>query len=254
MLVVDASADFRLNDPMVYEAWYGTPHTAQHLLAEAVYGLPEMSREALPNAQLIACPGCYPTAAVLAAFPALESGVTDASTIVIDAKSGVTGAGRVPGEGTHFPTVNESVAPYKVGVHRHTPEIEQQLTLAASRPIKTMFTPHLVPLSRGLLATAYIDVGDALDTDAAYSLYSKRFEGEPFVRVHADGRMPTTAEVRGTNRAHLGLVVDDRTGTLVVACAIDNLVKGTSGQAVQCANLSLGLPEVSGLDDPVPVV
>jgi N-acetyl-gamma-glutamyl-phosphate reductase len=254
MLVADASADFRLSDPMVYEAWYGTPHTAQHLLAEAVYGLPEMNRESIPNAQLIACPGCYPTAAVLAAFPALESGVTDASTIVIDAKSGVTGAGRVPGEGTHFPTVNESVAPYKVGVHRHTPEIEQQLTLAASRPIKTMFTPHLVPLNRGLLATAYIDVGDALDTQAAYSLYAKRFEGEPFVTVHGHGRMPTTAEVRGTNRAHLGVVVDERTGTLVVACAIDNLVKGTAGQAVQCANLSLGLPEVSGLDDPVPVV
>lgn len=256
MVVVDASADFRLADPMVYETWYGTPHTARDLLAEAVYGLPEMDRSELPDAQLIACPGCYPTASLLAAIPALEAGLTSSDRLVIDAKSGVSGAGRNPGKGTHYPTVNESMAPYKVGVHRHTPEIEQQLSVAASRPVQTIFTPHLVPLSRGLLATVYIDIDIAggLDDAAAYALYSKRYEGEPFVTVHEPGRMPTTAEVRGTNRAHLGLMMDTRTSTLVVACAIDNLVKGTSGQAVQCANLSLGLPETSGLDIPVPVV
>lgn len=254
MVVVDASADFRLSDPMVYEAWYGTPHTAQSLLAQAVYGMPEMDRSNLAGAQLIACPGCYPTASVLAAIPVLEAGLTETSTIVVDAKSGVSGAGRSAGAGTHYPTVNESMAPYKVGVHRHTPEIEQQLTIAASRPMKTIFTPHLVPLSRGLLATVYIDVGDSLDEAAAHALYARRYEGEPFVTVHQPGRMPATAEVRGTNRAHIGLTVDARTGTLVVACAIDNLVKGTAGQAVQCANLSLGLPETAGLNLPVPVV
>jgi N-acetyl-gamma-glutamyl-phosphate reductase len=238
----------------VYEAWYGTPHTAQNLLAQAVYGLPEMDRSRLLDAQLIACPGCYPTAAVLAALPALEAGITDAETIVVDAKSGVSGAGRTATEGTHFPTVNESMAPYKVGTHRHTPEIEQQLTAAASRPIRAVFTPHLVPLNRGLLATVYVDVGGALDSAAVHSLYTKRYADEPFITVHELGRMPTTAEVRGTNRAHIGLAVDDRTGTLVVACAIDNLVKGTSGQAVQCANISLGLSEKTGLDFPVPVV
>jgi len=254
MVVVDASADYRLSDPLVYEVWYGTPHTSVTLLADAVYGLPEMNRASIPNSQLIACPGCYPTATILAAMPTLEAGVSDTSTIVVDAKSGVSGAGRTPGEGTHYPSVNESVTPYKVGVHRHTPEIEQQLTIAASRPIKTIFTPHLVPLNRGLLSTVYMEVDQEFDSDAAHTLYSDRYKDEPFVTVHEVGRMPSTAEVRGTNRAHIGLTVDDRTNMLVVACAIDNLVKGTSGQAIQCANLSLGLPETAGLDIPVPVV
>jgi N-acetyl-gamma-glutamyl-phosphate reductase len=254
MVVVDASADYRLEDPLVYEAWYDTPHTSPELLEMAVYGLPEMNREAIHNAQLIACPGCYPTAAVLAAMPALEAGVTDATRIVVDAKSGVSGAGRVPGEGTHFPSVNESVAPYKVGVHRHTPEIEQQLTLAASRPIKAIFTPHLVPLTRGLLSTVYIELEAGVDSAGVHTLYADRYQDEPFVTVYEPDRMPATADVRGTNRAHIGLVVDERTGMLVAACAIDNLVKGTSGQAVQCANLALGLPETAGLDIPVPVV
>lgn len=254
MVVVDASADYRLSDPLVYEAWYGIPHTSAGLLSDAVYGLPEMNRAAIPNAQLIACPGCYPTATILAALPALEAGMTDSATIVVDAKSGVSGAGRTPGEGTHYPSVNESVAPYKVGVHRHTPEIEQQLTIAAARPIKTIFTPHVVPLSRGLLSTVYMDVDSGFDTETAHTSYAQRYAGEPFVTVYEPGRMPATADVRGTNRAHIGLTVDERTGTLVVACAIDNLVKGTSGQAIQCANLSLGLPETAGLDIPVPVV
>lgn len=253
LTVIDASADYRLKDPAVYEAWYGTPHTSPTLLTSAVYGLPEIDRSALPGAKLVACPGCYPTASLLATVPVLESGAVVGERVFIDAKSGVSGAGRTPGPGTHYPTVNESLQPYKVGTHRHTPEIEQGLSLAAGRAIKVVFAPHLVPMTRGLLATAYIDVAGALSAADAVSMYRARYAGEPFVTVHDSGRMPSTAEVKGTNRAHIGVTVDP-TGVLVAACAIDNLVKGTSGQAVQCANLALGIEEITGLTYPVPVI
>lgn len=253
LTVVDASADYRLKDPAVYEAWYGTKHTSPDLLARAVYGLPELDRSGLAGARLVACPGCYPTAALLAAVPALEAGLVDATRVFIDAKSGVSGAGRTASAGTHYPTVNESLQPYKVGTHRHTPEIEQGLSQAAGRDVKVVFVPHLVPMTRGLLATAYIELSVPVSAEAAVALYRERFDGEPFVRVHDVGRMPSTAEVRGTNRAHIGIAVDPA-GVLVVACAIDNLVKGTAGQAVQCANLALGFGETAGLIHPVPVV
>lgn len=252
--VIDASADFRLKDPGVYERWYGVAHTGVELLAEAVYGLPEFERAALPGATLVACPGCYPTAALLAAVPALQAGVAVPDRVIVDAKSGVTGAGRTPGPGTHFPSVHESIAPYKVTTHRHTPEIEQGLSLASGRETRVVFTPHLVPMSRGLLATVYLELAQALTDAEAVALYRDRYAGEPFVTVHEPGRMPTTLEVRGSNRAHIGVAVDAGAGTLIVACAIDNLVKGTAGQAVQCANIVLGLDETSGLDVPVPVV
>lgn len=253
LTVVDASADYRLKDPAVYETWYGTKHTSPDLLARAVYGLPELDRSGLAGARLVACPGCYPTAALLAAVPALEAGLIDAARVFIDAKSGVSGAGRTASAGTHYPTVNESLQPYKVGTHRHTPEIEQGLSLAAGRDVKVVFVPHLVPMTRGLLATAYLELTAPLSAEAAVALYRDRFDGEPFVRVHDAGRMPSTAEVRGTNRAHIGIAVDPA-GVLVVACAIDNLVKGTAGQAVQCANLALGFSETVGLIHPAPVV
>lgn len=253
LTVVDASADYRLSDPAVYEQWYGVEHTSPGLLSSAVYGLPEVDRRALPGAKLVACPGCYPTASLLATVPALEAGIVAGDRVVIDAKSGVSGAGRTPGAGTHFPTVNESLAPYKVGMHRHTPEIEQGLTRAAGRPVRAIFAPHLIPMTRGLLATAYMDLTDPMTAEQAVSLYRDRYAAEPFVRVHDAGRMPSTSEVRGTNRAHLGIAVDPA-GMLVVACAIDNLVKGTSGQALQCANLALGFDETAGLTQPVPVI
>ena len=254
--VIDASADFRLKDPAVYEAWYGVTHTAPDLLAEAVYGLPELDRVALPGARLVACPGCYPTAAILAAFPALESGVADPDHIVIDAKSGVSGAGRTASSGTHFSTVNESVAPYKVAEHRHTPEIEQALSKVAAQDVRVTFTPHLVPMTRGLLATVYLRLSGemTLSPEDALELYRTRYDVEPFVTVHPAGVMPTTREVSGSNRAHVGVAVDARTGTLIAVCAIDNLVKGTSGQAIQCANLVLGFEETEGLTTPMPVV
>jgi N-acetyl-gamma-glutamyl-phosphate reductase len=245
--VFDLSADFRLKDAAVYERWYETPHTVPELLARAVYGLPEMNRDALRDATLVACPGCYPTATVLAAGPALQAGLAISSRVVVDAKSGVSGAGRTPGAGTHYCAVNESVAPYKVGSHRHTPEIAQELSAMAGSSVSVAFAPHLVPMTRGLLSTVYMQAAPGLTTQFAVEAYRTRYAGEPFVTVHPAGRMPSTGEVSGSNRAHIGVTVDEESATLIVACAIDNLVKGSGGQAVQCANIALGLDETSGL-------
>jgi len=253
LTVIDASADYRLKDAEVYRAWYGVEHTSSHLLPGAVYGLPEFDRTGFSGASLVACPGCYPTATLLAAIPALEAGLAIGDKVFVDAKSGVSGAGRSASAGTHYPTVNESLQPYKVGSHRHTPEIEQGLSAASGRQVRAVFTPHLVPMSRGLLSTVYLDAAAELSSAELVGVYRERYAGEPFVRVHDAGRMPSTAEVRGTNRAHIGVSVDP-TGAIVAVCAIDNLVKGTAGQAVQCANLVLGLDETAGLDHPVPVV
>ena len=254
LTVVDLSADFRLKDPHTYEAWYDTKHSSPELLSQAVYGLPEMSRTGLAGAKLIACPGCYPTASILAALPPLESGLAMQTKVVVDAISGVSGAGRSANATTHYCSANESLAAYKVGTHRHTPEIAQALSLAADRDISVVFTPHLAPLTRGLLATVYLDVDDTLTTEAAVELYAARYAGERFITVHSAGRMPSTAEVRGSNRAHIGVAVDRASGTLIATCAIDNLVKGSGGQAIQCANVALGFPERAGLTAPAPVV
>ncbi|MDO8963974.1 MAG: N-acetyl-gamma-glutamyl-phosphate reductase [Coriobacteriia bacterium] len=253
--VFDLSADFRLKDAAVYEAWYETPHTSPELLDRAVYGLPELGREGLVGANLVACPGCYPTATILAAAPAIEAGLTVAgSKVLVDAKSGVSGAGRTPSAGTHYVTANEAVAPYKVGSHRHTPEIAQALSEVAGAPVRVSFTPHLVPMSRGLLSTVYLDAAPGVTAADVIEAYVIRYGEEPFVTVHGPGRMPSTREVTGTNRAHIGVALDAASGTIVVACAIDNLVKGSGGQAIQCANIALGLDETAGLAMAGPVV
>lgn len=254
LTVIDMSADFRLDDPAVYAEWYGVEHCASQLLDSAVYGLPELTRDRLPGARLVACPGCYPTASVLAALPAVESGIAVGTRVVVDAKSGVSGAGRTPTAATHYCAADEAVQPYKVGSHRHTPEMEQALSNAAGRELSVIFAPHLVPMSRGLLSTVYVDVEESFTTAQAVELYRGRFHAEPFVHVHDAGVMPSTAEVRGTNRAAIGVAVDERTNTLVATCAIDNLGKGAAGQAIQCLNAVLGLPETDGLAVPGPVV
>lgn len=252
--VIDLSADFRLRDASVYEAWYATAHTAPELLAEAVYGLPELDRSKLPEARLVACPGCYPTATTLAALPAVASGAWQGTPLMVDAKSGVSGAGRSASATTHFVSANEAVSPYKVGTHRHTPEMEQALSTASGKEVKVLFTPHLVPLTRGLLSTVYIDVPDGYTTADALATYTAYYAAEPFVRVVEPPAMPSTAEVRGSNRAAVGVHVDERTNTLVAVCAIDNLGKGAAGQAIQCLNAVFGLPETEGLDTPSAVV
>lgn len=254
LCVVDASADHRLRDPEVYRAWYGVEHSSPELLAEAAYGLPELWRDAIKPARLVACPGCYPTATLLAAAPAVTSGLVLSERIVVDAISGLSGAGRSLSETTHFMNATESVCAYAVGTHRHTPEIEQALEdLGLQRPA-VVFTPHLAPLGRGLLSTVYMQAVPGLRDEDVRAAYEEAYAKEPFVTVCAPGVQPATRHVRGSNRAHIGVALDDRTGTLVATCAIDNLVKGTAGQGVQCANLMMGLEETAGLLSPGPVV
>jgi N-acetyl-gamma-glutamyl-phosphate reductase len=252
--VIDASADFRLRDPALYQAWYQAEHTAADLLSEAVYGLPELWRGSLPGARLVACPGCYPTATLLAAAPAVRAGFVGSGRVIVDAISGVSGAGRSLSEATHFMNAADSVAAYKVASHRHTPEIAQALGDLGLDAPAVVFTPHLAPLGRGLLSTVYLECDAALSADEVHAAYRQAYAGEPFVTVCEPGVQPATGHVRGSNRAHVGVMFDEATHTLVATCAIDNLVKGTAGQAVQCANLALGIEETTGLMAPVPIV
>lgn len=247
LIVIDLSADFRLQDPSVYEEWYGAAHTAPALLGQAVYGLPELDRSRLSGARLVAGPGCYPTATILAALPVVRAGLWDGRPLVVDAKSGVTGAGRSASAATHFVTVNEALAPYKTGTHRHTPEIEQALASVAGVPVGVVFSPHLVPMSRGLLATVYLGLTQGADASAVSEAFTDAYADEPFVRLCGEGMLPSTAQVRGSALAAVGFHVDERTGTLVAACAIDNLGKGAAAQGIQCLNAVLGLPETEGL-------
>ncbi|MDO8847511.1 MAG: N-acetyl-gamma-glutamyl-phosphate reductase [Coriobacteriia bacterium] len=254
LTVIDCSADFRLRDPELFTAWYAEPHTAPALLDEAVYGLPELWRDSIPGARLVACPGCYPTATLLAAAPAVRAGVVISSRVIVDAISGVSGAGRSLSTTSHFVNATESVSAYKVASHRHTPEIVQALGDLGLPDPSVVFTPHLAPLSRGLLSTVYLEVDPGLLAEEAHALYAAAYAGEPFITVCDPGAQPATGHVRGSNRAHLGIALDEQSHTLIVTSAIDNLVKGTSGQAIQCANLALGLDETAGLTAPVPVV
>ena len=238
-LVVDLAADFRLKDPALYPRWYGGAHGAPELLDRFVYGLPELFRAALEGADLVAAPGCYPTAAALALAPFTRAGAVETSGIVVDAASGVSGAGRTATERLQFATVDENFTAYGLLDHRHTPEIEQSVGA------EVLFTPHLAPMTRGILATCYARPTGDLTTAAALALLHHAYEAEPFVVVGEEP--PSTKATLGSNSAHLTARVDERTGWLVVLCALDNLVKGASGQAVQCANAVLGLPETTGL-------
>ena len=248
-LVIDLGADFRLRDPDLYSIWYGEAHKSPELLAEAAYGLPELFGPSLEGARLVAAPGCYPTAAALALAPFLRVAAVETSGLVVDAASGVSGAGRTLKETTAFCAVDEDFSAYGFLDHRHTPEIEQALATSndgvLSSSVSVLFTPHLVPMNRGILATCYARPTVELDTDQALGVLSDAYARCPFVLV--DERPPSTKATLGSNAAHLTARVDPRTGLLVVLCAIDNLGKGASGQAVQCANLSLGLDEAAGL-------
>jgi N-acetyl-gamma-glutamyl-phosphate reductase len=236
--VVDLSADFRLRDHSVYEQWY-VPHVAPELLAGAVYGLPERNREQIKGAGLVANPGCYPTASVLALAP-LAPFIAD---VVIDAKSGVSGAGREPSAVTHFVSVDENVKPYGVGHHRHMPEIDQELALAGADDLAVTFTPHLVPLDQGELVSCYVTLNEAVDID---SLYAAAYANEQFVEVV--DYVPGVREVRGTNLCRINVRIDERTGKAFVFAVIDNLWKGAASQALQNLNLMLGLPEQQGIE------
>ncbi len=245
--VVDLSADFRIKDVEVYERWY-QPHSASELLGEAVYGLPELYREQISSAALVANPGCYPTSITLALAPLLKDNLIDTGSIIIDSKSGASGAGRGASVGTLFCEVTEGFKPYKVGgVHRHVPEIEQNLSVLAGQSVRVVFTPHLLPISRGILSTIYVDMKEPVPIADLYDTYRRLYRDEPFIRLLEPGEQPATQFVRGSNYCDIGLTIEERTGRLIVISAIDNVVKGASGQAVQNMNLMCGFEESAGL-------
>jgi N-acetyl-gamma-glutamyl-phosphate reductase len=245
--IIDLSADFRLNDPATYAEWYGGAHAAPHLLAEAVYGLSEFARAMLPAARLVACPGCYPTAALLALLPLLEAGLIGRERITINALSGVSGAGRSLKEANLFTEVAEAVHPYGLAGHRHMPEIEQELAKRARGPVTISFVPHLLPMNRGELATIIVELAPGKSAAQLRSTLAHRYAAEPFVHVLAEGVAPATRMVRGSNHCVLNVFADRVPGRAIVVVAIDNLVKGSSGQAIQNMNLMYGLPETAGL-------
>jgi len=245
--VVDISADFRLKDPADYKRWYGSPHPNPELLGEAVYGLPELNRSRIADARLVANPGCYPTGAILALAPAVEAGLIEPD-IVVDSKSGLSGAGRSLSLKTHFAEANEDTAAYALEGHRHLPEITQELGLLGGQTLSVTFVPHLIPMTRGILTTCYAPLKEGgLKTKELAKLYADFYKDEPFVRVAPSP--PHTKHTWGSNLCLVHPTVDARTGRLVVVSAIDNLVKGAAGQAVQNMNLMLGLPETAGLAD-----
>ncbi len=245
--VVDLSADYRLHDVVVYESWY-QKHTSPELLKEAVYGLVELYRDDIVAARLVANPGCYPTSVALAVTPLLRKGLIDHRSLVVDSKSGTSGAGRSAKTGSLFCEVNEGFKAYSVGNHRHTPEIEQTLSEQAGESVIINFTPHLLPVNRGILTTCYAQLSDGVDGEQLKALYEDFYADQPFVRLFPGGQLPNVAFVRGSNYADLGFVVDERTRRVIVVSAIDNLVKGAAGQAVQNMNVMAGYDETLGLD------
>lgn len=245
--IIDLSADFRFIDPLIYEEWYGTPHQKKELLKKAIYGLPELYREKISRARLVANPGCYPTSSILALAPLVNSGSTKENDIIIDAKSGVTGAGRTLSLTTHFPEVNENTRAYQVVGHRHIPEIEEQLSKLAKRKIIITFVPHLVPINRGILCTCYAALKQKTDTKDLLKLYQDFYKEEPFVEILPQGRFPQTKEVLNSNRCRIGITVNERSGRAIIISAIDNLAKGAATQAVQNMNIMCGFEETMGL-------
>ncbi len=245
--VIDLSADFRIKDVKVYEEWYGIEHKAPQFIEEAVYGLCEINREAIKKARLIANPGCYPTCSTLSIYPAVKEGLIDPDTIIIDAKSGTSGAGRGAKVANLYCEVNENIKAYGVASHRHTPEIEEQLGYAAGKEIRLNFTPHLVPMNRGILVTAYASLAKDVTYEEVKAVYDKYYENEQFVRVLDAGVCPETKWVEGSNYVDVNFKIDPRTHRLIMMGAMDNLVKGAAGQAVQNMNLLFGFPENEGL-------
>ena len=243
--IVDLSGDFRLGSASTYEAWYGTKHVLPDLVGEVPYGLPELERDRIPDARIVANPGCYPTATSLALAPLLAEGLVKPDDLVVDAKSGTTGAGVKPSEGTHFTRINDNFRAYGLLRHRHTVEIEECLGRVAGTTVQVQFTPHLLPVDRGILVTAYARPVHETNGDALQRLYREFYADAPFVRLRE--APPELKDVRGTNLCDIHVAHDPRTGRILVLSAIDNLVKGAAGQAVQCANLICGLSETTGL-------
>jgi N-acetyl-gamma-glutamyl-phosphate reductase len=245
--VVDLGADFRLRDGEQYTRWYQKPAPEADLLARAVYGIPELHRDAIARTALLANPGCYPTTVILGLAPLLETGRADPDSIIADSKSGVSGAGRGASLGTHFSEITENFSVYGLPAHRHTPEMEQELSRICGRNLTISFIPHLVPMVRGMLSTIYVRLTGKWTQESLHALYAGRYAGEPFVRVRPSGEYPRTKEVRGSNMCDLGVYYNEDKNMAVIVSVIDNLGKGASGQAVQNMNLMFGLEETAGL-------
>lgn len=245
--VIDLSADFRLKDPSLYEKWYHTPHRHPDYLEKAVYGLTELNYAKIKGAELVANPGCYPTGAILALAPLLSKKLTQADSIIIDAKSGATGAGKKPSPFLHFPEVHGNLKAYKVNSHQHSPEIEQELSELAQEDVDVIFTPHLLPTDRGILTTCYAKLKEGMETSEAVNLYQSFYQNAPFVRVHTAGSWPELTHVVRTNFCDIGVTIDAERKVAIVISAIDNLVKGAAGQAVQNLNCMMGWDEKLGL-------
>ncbi|KJS17881.1 MAG: N-acetyl-gamma-glutamyl-phosphate reductase [Peptococcaceae bacterium BRH_c4b] len=248
--LIDLGADFRLYNTAVYEAWYKVEHTAGDLAEQLVYGLPEIHRDRIRPARILANPGCYPTSAILGLAPLLKKCLVDTASIVVDSKSGVSGAGRGLSLNTHYCEVNENIKAYGVATHRHTPEIEQELSALAGEEVVISFTPHLIPMTRGILSTSYAKLKNPLEQEELAAIYRDFYAGEQFVRVLPAGMLPLTKAVAGSNHCDVAAVADQRTGRVVVVSAIDNLIKGASGQAVQNMNIMFDLPEDAGIAGP----
>lgn len=246
--IIDLSADFRIKDQKVYEEWYKIEHKSPQFLPEAVYGLCEINREKIKGARILANPGCYPTCSILSIYPLAREGLIDMNTLIIDAKSGTSGAGRGAKVDNLYCEVNENIKAYGVATHRHTPEIEEQLTLASGTKTVLNFTPHLVPMNRGILVTAYASLKREVSYDKVKEIYDRYYAGEQFVRVLEKGVCPQTKWVEGSNYVDVNFQIDPRTGRVIMMGAMDNLVKGAAGQAVQNMNLMFGLPEKEGLN------
>ena len=247
--VIDLSGDFRYDDIKVYEEWYGQEHSSPELLAESVYGLCELHRDEVKKARLIGNPGCYTTCSILGAYPLLKSGIGNSKNVIVDAKSGVTGAGRSLALGVHFCECTENSKAYKVANHRHTSEIEQELSKAAGEAVMISFTPHLIPQKRGILSTIYVNLNKPCTTQEIVDLYKDFYKDEYFVRVKDAGKLPETKHVAGSNFVDIGVVVDERLNRAVIVSAIDNLGKGAASQAVQNMNIMFGLDEKTGINN-----
>lgn len=244
--IIDLSGDFRYNDIRVYEQWYHQEHTAPELLEKSVYGLPELHRAEIKKADLIGNPGCYTTCSILGLAPLLSAKICDTKNIIIDAKSGVSGAGRGLGIDYHFCECTENMKAYKLATHRHTSEIEQELSLVAGETIMLSFSPHLVPMKRGIFATSYANLNKSISHQEVVSLYQEFYKGEPFVRIYESG-LPESNHVAGSNFVDIGFCIDERLNRIIIVSAIDNLFKGAAGQAVQNMNLLFGLEETAGI-------
>jgi N-acetyl-gamma-glutamyl-phosphate reductase len=244
--VVDLSADFRFKDPAVYEKWY-QKHTAPDLLTESVYGLPELHRDKIRNAKIVGNPGCYPTGALIGLIPLIKKGMISLENIVIDSKSGVSGAGRDVVLESLFCEVDEGVRAYKIFEHRHLPEIEQELSEMVQKKVAVTFVPHLIPMDRGILTTIYLILTKKWKTEEVLNTFQEHYQKEPFIRICPKGKLPNTKNVRGSNYCDVGVKVNEADGRTVIVTAIDNLVKGASGEAVQNMNIMLGYPDAMGL-------